>query len=158
MRRLILLFAILLASSLSWASGGAGGSPGLGGAGGAAVIAPVVTPLPPTPAADELGLAKQIWDAVTQRNYWLVGALVLILAVMAVRRFGSGKVPWLKTGAGGVVTTALMGVGAGIATALLAGQAMSLEVLLAGLKMAWVAAGGYTAVKGLFEGPPKKTA
>lgn len=93
--------------------------------------------------------AKLLFEAAKSGNAWLLISLALIGGVYLVRRFLGGKVPFLKSQAGGALLNLVMAFAGAIASALLAGQSMSPVVALAAFKIAFAAAGGWTIVKHL---------
>lgn len=93
-----------------------------------------------------LELARPVWDALRSGQWWLGGALALVLAVAAARQYGGAYVPWFKTGAGAAVLTLLGSFGMALAVGL--GQAsMSWHLAWVALTFAVSAAGAYSLLK-----------
>lgn len=98
---------------------------------------------------DVLGLAKQLFDAVMHGQWALVAALALAAAVFALRKLGS-KVPFLASDAGGVLLTFFGALAGGLANSFAAGEGFSLALLFKSAQVAFLAMGGYAALKKLF--------
>lgn len=98
---------------------------------------------------DILAIAKQIFDAVSSGNWVLVAALALVLLVFVLRKFVSSKVPFLASDEGGVLLTFAGSFGGALATALAAGESASWALAFTAAKVAFLAMGGYAALKKL---------
>lgn len=98
---------------------------------------------------DVFGLVKQLFDAVMGGNFALVAALALVLIVFVLRKFVGPKVPFLASDAGGVVLAFLSAFGGALATAFGAHAAFSLALLFKAAQVAFLAMGGYAALKKL---------
>ncbi len=98
---------------------------------------------------DVIAVAKQIFDAVVSGQWALVAALALVAVVFVLRKFVSTKVPFFASDAGGVVLAFFGSLGGGLATAFAAGEAFSLQLLLKVAQVAFLAMGGYAALKKL---------
>lgn len=94
-------------------------------------------------------LAKALFEAISQGRWDLVAALVVVLIVLVVRRFGPSKIPFLRTDAGGVILVLATALSGAVASALAAGQVFSLALLYTAFKIAAAAAGGYSMIKKL---------
>ena len=104
------------------------------------------------PAGDGTGLlelAKPVFQAVMSGQYVLGAALALVLVVALVRKYASGRFPFLATDAGGALLTLVGSFGGAVATALAAGATPSLAVAWVALGVAASAAGGYALIKKL---------
>lgn len=91
-------------------------------------------------------LAQPVLDAVAAGNYPAAAAFVLVMIVAAVRYFGARRVPWLETRAAGSLLTLVGGFGAALGAALLSAE-LSTALALDALRVAVVAAGGYSLLK-----------
>jgi hypothetical protein len=99
---------------------------------------------------DLFTLAAQLYQAVTSGNWFLLAAFALVAAVFGARKFLTPRVPFFASDSGGVLLTFLGALGGGLATALAAGENMSWVLALASAKVAFVAMGGYSALKKAF--------
>lgn len=94
-------------------------------------------------------LVTALVNALTQRHWLLVGAVLVSGLVWALRTWGGSLVPWVRTDRGGA-TLALVGGFVGVwVTALAAGQGASWYLVAHGLEAAVAAAGGYSVLKKL---------
>jgi hypothetical protein len=103
-------------------------------------------------ATDETAIvdfAKPVFDAVMKGQFALAGALMLVLLVAFMRRYGSKKFPFFKTDTGGTLLTFLGSLGGAVSTALLAGAGLSFSVMTTAIGVAATASGGYTMIKRL---------
>ncbi|RJS14607.1 hypothetical protein DRW03_34580 [Corallococcus sp. H22C18031201] len=107
--------------------------------------------LGPSPEQFE-AFARMLFDAVTGRNYALAAALVVVVLVYLLRKFGGMFVPWFSTDRGGAVLVLGVSLAGAVANALAAGAPFSLGLMLTALKVALTAAGGFTLVKRLVFG------
>ncbi|TQF09182.1 hypothetical protein FJV41_45945 [Myxococcus llanfairpwllgwyngyllgogerychwyrndrobwllllantysiliogogogochensis] len=98
--------------------------------------------------------AQLLLDAVTSRNYALLAALVVVLLVYLLRKFGGAFIPFLRTDRGGAVLVLGVSLAGAVANALAAGAPFSLALLVTALKVALTAAGGFTVIKRLVFGTP----
>lgn len=103
---------------------------------------------------DPIALLQAIWAAATSGQWTLVAGLATMLLVWAARSPKSPVrlvtlIPWLATEPGGVVLTFAVAFLGGVGTMLATGGVWSTGILSASLGVAWVASGGYTAVKKL---------
>ncbi|QSQ17171.1 hypothetical protein [Myxococcus landrumensis] len=96
--------------------------------------------------------ARLVLDAVTSRNYALLAALVVVLLVYLLRKFGGAFVPFLRTDRGGALLVLGVSLAGAVANALAAGAPFSLALVLTAAKVALTAAGGFTLVKRLLFG------
>lgn len=96
-----------------------------------------------------LELLKPVYQAILAGQYWAAAALGLVFAVGLVKRYAAPKVPFLRTDAGGTLMTFVASFGGAVATALLAGSLPSLALVYPAVVIAFVASGGYAAVKRL---------
>jgi len=100
-------------------------------------------------------LAKPVLEALTHGQYAVSAALALVFVAAAVRKYGTrlpyvGKwFTWTTTDEGGTALVFLGSIGGAFATAVTAGSAPSLALLWMAVKVAFAAAGGYTAAKRL---------
>lgn len=101
-----------------------------------------------------LDLARPVYDAFVAHQFGLMGALLVILLVAAAKKYLGDAIPFLHTDAGGSLLV-LLGSGATALAAALAtpGAAITLALMYTALKVAFVAAGGYAAVKNLLVDP-----
>ncbi len=98
---------------------------------------------------DLLALASQLYAAVTSGNWYLVASLALVACVFAARKLLAPKVPFLASDAGGVLLAFAGALGGALASAFAAGEAPSWALALVAAKVAFVAMGGYAALKKL---------
>ncbi len=101
-------------------------------------------------------LAKPVWEAITQERWWLAASLALVLAVAAFKRYAPGRAKeFANSDAGGALLVLLGSFGAGLASGLMAvgTNAISWVLVYAAVKVAIVAAGGYSLVKKLIIEP-----
>jgi hypothetical protein len=107
------------------------------------------------PDPEQVGeFARLLIGAASSRNWPLLAALVVVLAVYLVRRFAAARVPWLGTDRGGAVLVLATSLAGALASALLGGAGLSLPLLLEALSVAVSAAGGFNLVKKLASAPP----
>ena len=99
---------------------------------------------------DVLSLAKSLYDAVMHGQWALLAALVLVALVFALRKFVAPKVPFLASDAGGVLLAFFGSLGGALSTAFAAGEAFSWALLFKAAQVAFLAMGGYAALKKLF--------
>jgi hypothetical protein len=111
------------------------------------------TVLGPNPEQIE-EFARLMLDAVANRNYALLVALVVVLAVYLLRKFGGSRVPFLRTDRGGALLVIGVSLAGAVANALAAGAPFSGALMLTALRVALTAAGGFTLVKRLVFGGP----
>lgn len=112
-------------------------------------------------AADEsslIDLLKPVIDAFRGGQYVFAGALALVLAVAAVRKYGATKIPWFVSDAGGATLTLVGAFGASMAATLADGSSPSLNMAWSALGIAVSAAGGYALIKKLAVDPLMKSA
>jgi len=112
-----------------------------------------LTVLGPDPERME-EFARLLLDAVQSRNYALLVALVVVLAVYLLRKFGGSRLPFLRTDRGGALLVLGVALAGAVANALAAGAPFSGELLLTAVRVALTAAGGFTLVKRLVFGGP----
>ncbi|SDX82697.1 hypothetical protein SAMN05444383_113109 [Myxococcus xanthus] len=91
--------------------------------------------------------ARLLLDAVTSRNYALLAALVVVVLVDLLRKFGGGFIPFFNTDRGGAVLVLGVSLAGAVANALAAGAPFTLALLLTALQVALTAAGGFTIIK-----------
>jgi hypothetical protein len=96
---------------------------------------------------------KLLLDAVSSRNWPLLAALVVVLAVYLVRRFATSRIPWLGTDRGGAVLVLVTSLAGAVATAQAGGAGLSLPLLVEALSVALSAAGGFNLAKKLLTAP-----
>lgn len=110
---------------------------------GGAALAQTVPDLENQP----LSFFVTVYEALKSGQWMMVFGGVLIAVVFVVRKILSQFISWFKTRLGGYVvsfgTAALMTLG----TALLAGGAVSLQLMMAAVSAAFVANGGWEALK-----------
>lgn len=103
-------------------------------------------------------LAKPVYDAIVNGEWWMAAALGLVLAVTAFKRYagsvpkyGPALVKFANSDEGGPILVLVGAFGGAVATGLAATGASSLTLALAltAAKVAVSAAGGYTLVKKL---------
>jgi H+/Cl- antiporter ClcA len=109
--------------------------------------------LGPTPERIE-EFARLVLDAVQNKNYALLVALVVVLAVYVLRKFGGEFIPFFRTDRGGAVLVLAFSLAGAVANALTAGAPLSGGLLLAALQVGLTAAGGFTLIKRLLFGGP----
>lgn len=96
--------------------------------------------------------ARHLLDAVTSRNYALLAALVVVVLVYLLRKFGGRFIPFFNTDRGGAVLVLGVSLAGAVANALAAGAPFSLALLLTALQVALTAAGGFTIIKRILFG------
>lgn len=101
------------------------------------------------PEAGVSDLVKPVFDAVMQGHFALAGALLLILTVAVLRKYGIKKWPFFATDTGGTLLALVASFGGALATTLGAGVSLSWGVLASALGVAATASGGYTLIKRL---------
>jgi hypothetical protein len=104
---------------------------------------------PLDPGSDPGGFFAQVSAAIGARNWLLLVALVVLLVVWGLRRWGSRWVPWFGTDTGGAVLALIVGAVGAAATELAAGKPLTLAVVVGGLSLGFTAAGGWSVVKRL---------
>lgn len=104
---------------------------------------PPASTAPPDPEKDGFAFLKAVYEAVMSKNWAWAGALALIGIVWALRKFGSGKLPWFKSDRGGAVLVMATSILGALATTLGAGQKMTGETVLHAVYLGFGAAGGY---------------
>lgn len=109
-------------------------------------------PLPLAQVATDLGadLLKQLLAAFNQRNWYLVGVLVIIAVIGGIRKLAS-RVSFLKffnTDRGGAILALAMGLVGGVAADAIGGS-FHLRAVLDGIVLGFTSAGGYVTVKKL---------
>ena len=96
---------------------------------------------------------KPIYDAYAHGHYLWCGAACLVLAVALTRRYAVPKVGWLATEAGSALLV-LLGAFGGTVVATMAGDVTpTWDLVSNALKIAFMAAGGFAAVKSLLIKP-----
>jgi hypothetical protein len=104
-----------------------------------------------------LDLARPVFDAVMHGQYWLGASLALVLAVAAFKRYAPAGAlqDFAHSNAGASLLVLLGSFGGALATALLAVGSNGITLALAwtALKVALVAAGGYTLLKNVIVDP-----
>lgn len=98
---------------------------------------------------DLLAVAGQVYTAVMAGQWALVAALALVLVVFVLRKFVSGKVPFLASDAGGIMLAFVGSLGGAFATAFAAGESFSWSLAFKAAQVAFLAMGGYAALKKL---------
>lgn len=96
-----------------------------------------------------LDLARPVFDAVMSGNYLAASALALVLLVAVARRYGSDRVLFLGTDAGGALLVLVGAFGGAVASASLGGAPWSVDLMWTAAKVAAGAAGGYSLIKRL---------
>lgn len=104
--------------------------------------------------ASLLDLARPVFEAFSGGHYAYAGALLVILMVALAKRYGTPKIAFLSTDAGGAV----MALSASMATAMVAGLAapdavVTWDLLKSSALIGVGAAGGYTVIKDLLIEP-----
>lgn len=93
----------------------------------------------------------------TREGQWLMAvALAVVGVVWLLRRFGGGYWPWLRTRRGGALLALVGGQAGALVEALQAGN-LQVEALVRGLVVAFLAAGGWSALRAVI-GVPKSRA
>lgn len=101
-----------------------------------------------------LDMLRPIYDAFRGHDYDAMGCLALVLLVALARRYGSSRLPFLASEAGAALLLLLGSFGA-TAGAMAAGPEvmLSMAMVWVALKIAFLAAGGYAALKALIVVP-----
>lgn len=92
-------------------------------------------------------LARMLLDAIASSNWALLVAVLLMCVVAVARKYASPYVPFLRTDLGGILSVFLLSACGAAVTALKAGAPMSMGLFVDVVKMAFMAAGGFTVVK-----------
>jgi len=103
-----------------------------------------------------IDLAKPVLDAAMSGNYMYAVALMLVLSVALVRRFGGARWPILASKKVAPFLVMVGSFGAALATSLGAGASISGAMLWGAVKIATVAAGGYSLLKPLLDALQKR--
>lgn len=101
--------------------------------------------------ASALDLGGLLLSAFTQKNYALVGALLLMLGVLLARKVGAKALPWLGTPRGAAVLAAVGGSAAVLVARLASGAPLSPALVLEALTAALTASGLWSTGKALAE-------
>lgn len=99
--------------------------------------------------ASAFDLGALLLSAFTSRNYPLVGALLLMLGVLAARKAGAKVWPWLGTPRGGALLAALGGGAAVLVARLASGTLFSAPLALEALTAALTASGLWSTAKNM---------
>lgn len=105
--------------------------------------------------ASAFDLGGLLLSAFTQKNYALVGALLLMLGVLLARKVGGKAWPWLATPRGSAVLAAVGGSAAVLVARLSTGSPLSLSLAMEALTAALTASGLWSTGKALAEKMPK---
>lgn len=99
-------------------------------------------------------IAKAVYEAFSNHQYALFGALIVVLTVAIAKRYLGDKIAWLHTDAGGS-TLVLVGTSATAAAAALAtpGAHLTFDLFKSALMVGVVAAGGFSMIKNLIVEP-----
>lgn len=110
-----------------------------------------------TVAPDEgnlLDLARPIFDQIMAGHYIAAASFSLVLTVALVKRYVPAKfASYVRSDAGGALTTLLMAFGGALATATMGGAPWTWAMCWTALGVGVTAMGGYTAIKKLFVEP-----
>lgn len=101
-------------------------------------------------------LAKPVLDAVLSGQYVFAAASALVLGVALLRRYGGSRYPILASKKAAPFLVLLGAFGAALATSLSAEAAITVAMSWAALKVAVVAAGGYSLLKPILQGMQKR--
>lgn len=96
---------------------------------------------------DLFSVARELFAAVMGGQWALVAALALVATVFVLRKYVSPKVPFLASDAGGVLLAFVGSAAGGMATAFAAGQPFTWALLLKVVQVAFLAMGGFAALK-----------
>jgi hypothetical protein len=99
---------------------------------------------------------KAALDAVNSKNYPLLAALGVVLAVWILRKYGGEKFPVLRTDRGGASLALLTSAAGAVVTALLSGTPFTWPLAGKALVTAFLAVGGFSLVKKLVTGDADK--
>ena len=102
-------------------------------------------------------LAKPVLDAVMGGNYLYGAALALVLLVALVRRFGGAVWPLLASKKAAPFLVMVGAFGAAMATSLGAGEGVTVAMAWAAVKVAVLAAGGYSLLKPVLQALQKRS-
>lgn len=102
---------------------------------------------------DLFALAGQLYQAVMGGQWALFAALLLMGIIYALRKYLAPKLPLLATDEAGVLMAFFGSLSGAFATAFAAGQTFSLALCWTAFKVAFLAMGGYVALKKLFAKP-----
>ncbi len=104
----------------------------------------------PTPETNLAGFASALFSAAMGRKWGTLSALGLIGLVWVLRKWGSAKIPFLKTDRGGAILSLVSGIGLAVAAASTAPGTHSFgEVAGTGLLSAITASGTYSLIRKL---------
>lgn len=116
-----------------------------------APAAPASSVAAPLPSLDADGgvatMAKWIWDHVVEGHWWPAAAALLIMAVWAMRKWGSKYLPWLATDKGGAMLALGTSMVGAVLNAYLAGKALDMKAAMTALGVGFAAGGGWTMVR-----------
>lgn len=112
--------------------------------------------IPPTPVdfSSEEAVAKLVLDAVLNRQWGLLVALILTATVAMLRKYVPAHTKlgsWFKSKVGGVVSTLLLALGGGFVTQLLAHVPFSPEMVVKAISLALSANGLWSVWKNIRE-------
>lgn len=103
-----------------------------------------------------IDLARPVWEAAQNGQWWIAIALALVLATAAFKRYAPGKLGrWANRDAGGALLVLVGSFGGALATGLAAAgtNALTLALIWTAGKIAIGAAGGYSLIKKLLVDP-----
>jgi len=118
--------------------------------------APVVTPAPAAPGAPDIGanpggFAKDVWDAFETKDWGHLLFFGITLLVFVLRKFVGPKFPVLLTTPGSVAMNFALAFGGMLATSWPAGTKITPHAIMTAVYGGFIAAGGWTIVKNLWE-------
>ncbi len=122
--------------------------------------APQAVPAPEN-LGDLEGIAKNLWEAVINRQWGLVASLAVVLIIVAARKYIPDETPvgvWIRSKIGAIVLNFALAFGGAFATMLAAGQAFSAVMVFKALTIALSAAGGWAIWKNINEAIQEKKA
>lgn len=106
---------------------------------------------PAAPTEETSELLKRVLEAVTGGHWKPAAALLVILLVQIVKLQGSKLFPVLAKGWAAFVTAIVLAVALGCANVVATGGSITLPLIIDGLQIGFLAAGGWSGFKVLWE-------
>ena len=105
------------------------------------------------PIASIDGVAKLVLDAIANKNYGLLAAVVVSIATFGLRKWPwlGAKVPFLKTKLGGILLPLVGSIAGALATSLAAGQPITVGLVVKAVTVGVTASGAWAIFKNAME-------
>lgn len=108
--------------------------------------------VPAIPTPDNVGgFASAVLDAIRSKNWGLLAALIVLLVVWGVRKFGGNKLPFLASKLGGLIVNFVASFALAFGGLCAAGATVTAGLLLQAAEVAFLAAGGWSCLKTVIE-------